>query len=269
MLHTQALDECCAAFCTCGHFSIKWYSVKWFHPLGIARPTISRTWQSLFICPLSEPNPNISPFTQLSLRMIPYPIFLTSIILMPFVYHNHSGYILFCTHTQPSISPPWCHTFPPSIYTHAQSQYWNVGFLRYWTLAQVPNFIIAAPSLVTLLLSSLYHLIGTLSFGLQLRSSQSLASSRTHSKHNSIPSTIFFHPALTPHAIHALFFSTAILLTSHIQIILRLTASMPFTYWAAAWLLVESPMRGRWWIAWSLLWSSLSVVLWGAGLPPA
>ena len=196
--------------------------------------------------------------------MLPYPILLTSVVLMPFIYHNYSGYILFCTHTESSISPLWCDTFPPSIYAYAQSQYWNVGFLRYWALAQIPNFIIAAPPLAVLLLFPLYHLRQT-KLDLHLRS-QFLAS---HSKHNTIPLAIFFHPALTPHAIHALFFSTTILLASHIQIILRLAASMPFTYWAAAWLLIESPERGRWWIGWSLLWSSLSVVLWGVSLPPA
>jgi phosphatidylinositol glycan class V len=201
--------------------------------------------------------------------MFPYPIVLTSVILTPFIYHNYSGYILFCTNTEPSTSPPaWCHTFPPSIYTHAQSQYWNVGFLRYWTLAQGPNFIIASPPLAALLLFSIHHLRYRVSTGLQSRSSQYLSSFRIHSKHIA-SSAIFFHPALTPHAIHALFLSTTVLLASHTQIILRLAASMPFTYWAAAWLLTETPKRGRWWLGWSIVWSTLSVVLWGASLPPA
>lgn len=203
---------------------------------------------------------------KLSLRMLPYPTLLASIVLTPFVYHNYSGYILFCTNTQPSTSPPaWCHSFPPSIYTHAQSQYWNVGFLRYWTFAQVPNFIMAAPPLAALSLFSLYHLRYSIPLRLQ---SRSLRYPLTHSK-PIISSSIFFHPALTPHAIHALFLSTTVLLASHVQIILRFAASMPFTYWAAVWLVTETPKLGRWWLGWSLVWSSFSVVLWGVSLPPA
>jgi len=198
--------------------------------------------------------------------MFPYPIALVFVVLAPFVYHNYSGYVLFCTDTE--LSPPWCHTFPPSIYTYVQARYWNVGFLRYWTLAQAPNFIIATPPFAAVFLFSLYHLRHGAYPRSQRIATQRLFSSRIYSKHI-VSSAIFLHPALTPHAIHALFLSTTVLFTSHTQIILRLAASMPFTYWAAAWLLTENPHWGRWWISWSLVWGALSVVLWGVCLPPA
>ncbi|KAG9318884.1 hypothetical protein JVU11DRAFT_993 [Chiua virens] len=42
--------------------------------------------------------------------------------------------------------PEWCDQgLFPSIYTHVQRQYWDVGFLRYWTLSNIPNFILALP----------------------------------------------------------------------------------------------------------------------------
>jgi phosphatidylinositol glycan class V len=188
-----------------------------------------------------------------------------SVVLTPFVYHNYSGYVLFCTDIEPSTSPPaWCHATLPSIYTYVQSQYWDVGFLRYWTLVQVPNFAIAAPPLAVLFMFSFHHLRHSVALHLQSISSKG-PSSQAHPKHTSI----FLHPALTPHAIHALFLCTTVLFTSHTQIILRLSPSLPLTYWAAAWLLSEAPKWGRWWVGWSLVWGALSVVLWGTGFPPA
>jgi phosphatidylinositol glycan class V len=49
---------------------------------------------------------------------------------------------------------PWCSAFPPSIYTFVQRHYWNNGFLRYWTLSNLPLFLLAAPMLLVMLISS-------------------------------------------------------------------------------------------------------------------
>jgi GPI mannosyltransferase 2 len=42
----------------------------------------------------------------------------------------------------------WCDKFMPFSYTDVQSKYWNVGFLKYWQLRQIPNFILATPVLL-------------------------------------------------------------------------------------------------------------------------
>ena len=43
----------------------------------------------------------------------------------------------------------------PMPYGYIQDKYWNVGFLRYFELRQIPNFIIAAPVIYLVLSHSL------------------------------------------------------------------------------------------------------------------
>ena len=49
----------------------------------------------------------------------------------------------------------WCHGRMPMPYGYIQDKYWNVGFLRYFELRQIPNFIIAAPVIYVVLSHSL------------------------------------------------------------------------------------------------------------------
>jgi len=53
------------------------------------------------------------------------------------------GKMLYCNDASPR---PWCSSAPfPNIYAFVQEHYWKVGFLKYYRLAQLPNFILAAP----------------------------------------------------------------------------------------------------------------------------
>ncbi|AOA60425.1 Glycosyl phosphatidyl inositol biosynthesis mannosyltransferase [Komagataella phaffii CBS 7435] len=49
--------------------------------------------------------------------------------------------------------PEWCHSKLPFLTLHAQATYWNNGFLRYWTLNNIPNFLIGLPTVLVLLAS--------------------------------------------------------------------------------------------------------------------
>ncbi|KAH9924477.1 glycosyltransferase family 76 protein [Fomitopsis serialis] len=191
-------------------------------------------------------------------------VVLTSTILMPFVWHQYSAYIAFCTIVTPA---PWCSHVPPLIYGYAQSKYWNVGFLQYWTPEQLPNFLIASPPLVLLLSYSGHYL----QRALLPRLRASLISQHIPEKDGSKTQSAspFLAPSIAPHAIHALILTLTLLFAAHTQIVLRLAASMPFTYWAAAWLLVEHRRWGMYWVSWSLVWGAVSIILWTTFLPPA
>lgn len=165
-------------------------------------------------------------------------IVYSALIFSPFIYHQTTGYLAFCTG---NTIQPWCSKSLPLIYSHVQSTYWNSGFLRYWTFEQLPNFIIAVPPFLVIF-SYVIH---------TLTSNKVLSSS------------------ITPHAIHACVLCWMLLFNSHTQIILRLAPSMPLVYWAAAWLVINHPMAGKWWVGWSLLWGMVSVLLWSVFLPPA
>ncbi|XP_010865390.1 GPI mannosyltransferase 2 isoform X1 [Esox lucius] len=92
----------------------------------------------------------------------------TAVIALPFLVFQYYGYRAFCT---PSLSleqvspaliqlaeskgyrlpdenappPLWCLRPLPLIYSHIQDVYWDVGFLRYFQLKQIPNFLLALP----------------------------------------------------------------------------------------------------------------------------
>lgn len=78
---------------------------------------------------------------------------LASLVAMPVLYHDWQGYIYHCTSSQltnsSTITPAWCDKYERfSLYAHVQRKHWNVGFLKYYEMKQIPNFILALPVLV-------------------------------------------------------------------------------------------------------------------------
>ncbi|NXP00520.1 PIGV mannosyltransferase, partial [Certhia brachydactyla] len=130
--------------------------------------------------------------------------------------------------------PPWCSQRFPVVYSYIQDAYWNVGFLRYFELRQIPNFLLALP--VTLLGSwAAWTYVSTnprhcLTLGLERRKSEERGEARDG----------FCGPAVFVYLVHA----TALLVFGfscmHVQVLTRfLGSSSPILYWFPAHLLQE------------------------------
>ncbi|KAK5108213.1 hypothetical protein LTR62_008669 [Meristemomyces frigidus] len=65
-----------------------------------------------------------------------------TLLAIGFVAPQVSGYLHYCTAGE---TRPWCNKFPPSIYSFVQSHYWDVGFLRYWKISNLPLFALVFP----------------------------------------------------------------------------------------------------------------------------
>ena len=76
------------------------------------------------------------------------PIFAGILVGIGFAAPQVVAYLEYCTAGN---SRPWCSRLPPSIYSWVQEHYWDVGFLRYWTLNNLPLFLLAGPMLAILL----------------------------------------------------------------------------------------------------------------------
>lgn len=52
---------------------------------------------------------------------------------------------------------PWCSSNFPIAYSYVQDHYWNVGFLRYFEIKQIPNFLLATPIVLIILINSMKY----------------------------------------------------------------------------------------------------------------
>lgn len=67
-------------------------------------------------------------------------------IVLPILYHDRRGFRMHCDGT---LNPEWCMSTEKnfSLYGFVQDKHWNVGIFKYWTLPQLPNFLLAFPML--------------------------------------------------------------------------------------------------------------------------
>ncbi|KAI3970266.1 hypothetical protein MKX01_023913 [Papaver californicum] len=77
-------------------------------------------------------------------------------IFAPFVAFQAYGYHNLCRGVISDEMRPWCKARVPFLYDFLQGHYWGVGFLKYFQLKQLPNFLLASPILSLALCSIAY-----------------------------------------------------------------------------------------------------------------
>ncbi|KAF7558477.1 hypothetical protein G7046_g5684 [Stylonectria norvegica] len=123
---------------------------------------------------------------------------------------------------------PWCSRLVPSIYTFVQEEYWNVGFLRYWTSNQIPMFLLASPMLAVMIKSGV-DILREPSQGLRLLGPSTNAEYR-----------LFVRTLAASQALLAVLAIT----NYHVQIITRLSSGYPVWYWWVAACLMDKKRQG-------------------------
>ncbi|KAL7415352.1 hypothetical protein BDY24DRAFT_273677 [Mrakia frigida] len=180
---------------------------------------------------------------------------LTLLIAAPFIKTQHTFYHQFCTPRLPPASarPIWCDRRVPVVYTFVQREYWNVGFLSYFTPSQFPNFLVSAPLYLLLLHTHLFTLPHQYTTYIHPLIPRSLAcfltelastlartflpniileeTRRTLSPGENLLAT---NPEMLPYLIHSLVLTGVLFFNSHVQIVLRLAQTNPVVWWGVA-----------------------------------
>jgi phosphatidylinositol glycan class V len=183
-----------------------------------------------------------------------------AITLAPFLLFQWYGYQSFCFERNGYLwkfadqGRPWCSNAWPMVYSHVQEKYWNVGFLRYYRLHQLPNFLLAAPVLLANGFAMLQYArsdpkrIWTLGF--HFTSGLDGFDIRT------LP---FFYLAVF------MYFYCALVM--HVQVMIRFFTSQPFLYWFLATHLHSR--TSKWYMGYSIIYSMVGACLFSVFLPPA
>lgn len=159
-------------------------------------------------------------------------------LFLSIVAMNWYTYVIFC----PSRGE-WCESWMPSLFSYAQSHYWNNGFLTYWTPSNIPNFLFALP---TILLT--------------------VQSFKFFTAENPVKNLL---PIIL---INGLLLVGGVLWW-HVQILTRISSFMPLIYWYIAGLRVsgsESEMKySEYILKFLLAWNLIQTSMFAAFLPPA
>ncbi|KAF2659966.1 glycosyltransferase family 76 protein [Lophiostoma macrostomum CBS 122681] len=163
---------------------------------------------------------------------------------------------------------PWCEKQIPSIYSWVQRHYWNVGFLRYWTLSNLPLFLAAAPMLWLLSVSSL-----TVLREVQRRQSVGVPACQSPGAlgQASPEAKLCAFPQL---ALPQLALAVTAATTFHVQIINRIASGYPIWYMVIAeWIVNQSQnqekSRSSATFRWMFMYAIIQGVLFANFLPPA
>ncbi|KAF1950980.1 GPI mannosyltransferase 2 [Byssothecium circinans] len=168
-----------------------------------------------------------SPLSGNGLRRITVICAAGVLVAVGFVAPQYVAYREYCTLGR-QITTPWCQRRIPSIYAWVQSTYWNVGLFRYWTLPNLPLFLLAAPMLCLLLQSSIVHLRYSRPRSSGADDHDADVKDRDASQDRALPD--HFPQLVFPQLVLAITAATSF----HVQIINRISSGYPMWYLSIA-----------------------------------
>ncbi|XP_022206466.2 GPI mannosyltransferase 2 [Nilaparvata lugens] len=138
--------------------------------------------------------------------------------ILPFCAFQLFSYVKFCHESLYKNDRPWCNRTIPLAYSYVQDYYWNVGFLRYYRIKQIPNFLLALPLVFIIIRNSITEFRKN-GFYYERIKSLFLTTNEHH--------LVF--------KVHALCLTIFCVLCIHVQVTTRmLCSSSPVLYWYCA-----------------------------------
>ncbi|KAJ3302621.1 hypothetical protein HDV03_004806 [Kappamyces sp. JEL0829] len=181
------------------------------------------------------------------------------VVVLPMGVFQWVGYWTFCR--DQATARPWCLSLVPSIYAFVQQEYWNNGLLAYWTVANIPNFLLALP---------VYAMHCTAIFSYAAADPVRFA---TLGFGSSKPQHHEFHTTkLLPFVYLTVALMFYLTFFMHVQIIIRIFTCLPIVPLYAASVLnshSSRPAHVTYYLAYLVAYSSIGIVLFAVFLPPA
>ncbi|XP_063054193.1 palmitoyltransferase ZDHHC18-A [Engraulis encrasicolus] len=195
----------------------------------------------------------------IAFRFIATAVIWVLVICLPFAIFQFYGYTKFCetpSTLEPvspvllslaqvkgyrvpdpaSPAPPWCSRPLPLLYSYLQDVYWDVGFLRYFQLKQIPNFLLASPVSTLGSLAAYLYLRADPRYCLRL----GLAGSDASKERDEKAPTGFHSRRVFVYVVHATVLLLSGFFCMHVQVLTRfLGSSSPVIYWISAHLLLS------------------------------
>lgn len=209
--------------------------------------------------------------TFLAVKVLVSGILRCIFVFAPFAAFQAYGYYNLCDGDK---LRPWCNAKIPLLYNFIQSHYWGVGFLRYFQLKQLPNFLLASP-ILSIAVCSIIHYVklqpeAFFSLGFQVAPEKygeietSTVSQEDHTLRRRKRTTKETSPTvlstdnvstdklgkfsiiIIPFVLHLGFMVATAFFVMHVQVATRFLSSSPPIYWFASYILASPMTRKRW-----------------------
>ncbi|CAG8540700.1 3210_t:CDS:2 [Ambispora leptoticha] len=233
---------------------------------------------------ISNLNGSINIAKVFSARILKSSI-LCVISTIGFVVFEIYGYMSYCLENKATTTMmtnphrrPWCKSRIPLLYTFVQTYYWNCGFLSYYQVKQIPNFLFATPMILLSFFGIFVYAEYDWKRFISLGWRRNEASNKTdiHNKGTKEQETsTYFSSMLLPFIYLWMVLLVYALTSMHIQVITRFFSSQPTVYWFASYMLIESKRNdvSRKWakliLNYFVIYGLCGVILFANFFPPA